>query len=105
MQTDLIIVTEYCNKSNVEPSFLSMLEEDGLIQIQVIEQEQYLLASQLSDIERFSRLHYDLAINVAGIDVINQLQQQMKELRKEIEYLKSRLSTFPANDWDNIEEF
>ena len=31
METDLIIVREYCQKSHVDPSFIVSLEEDGLI--------------------------------------------------------------------------
>lgn len=33
METDLIIVREYCQKSHVDPSFILSLEEDGLIDI------------------------------------------------------------------------
>ena len=42
MQTDLIIVSEYCNKCHIEPSFILMLEEDGLIEIQEMNKEKYL---------------------------------------------------------------
>jgi hypothetical protein len=31
MQTELIIVSEYCQKCHIEPSFIEMLEEGGLI--------------------------------------------------------------------------
>ncbi len=34
MQTaDLIIINDYCKKSHIEPSFLEMLQQDGLIEI------------------------------------------------------------------------
>ena len=39
MQTDLIIVSEYCNKCHIEPSFILMLEEDGLIEMQEMNKE------------------------------------------------------------------
>ena len=31
MQTELIIVSEYCHKCHIEPSFIDLLEEGGLI--------------------------------------------------------------------------
>ena len=33
MQTELIIVSEYCHKCHIEPSFIEMLEEGGLINV------------------------------------------------------------------------
>ena len=55
METDLIIVREYCQKSHVDPSFIVSLEEDGLIDIRVVDGERYLLESQLQDLERLAR--------------------------------------------------
>ena len=39
MQTDLIIVNEYCRICHIEPSFIFRLEEGGLIEIRIIEGE------------------------------------------------------------------
>ena len=33
MQNELIIVSEYCDKCHIEPSFIEMLQEIGLIDI------------------------------------------------------------------------
>ena len=33
MQTELIIVSEYCHKCHIEPSFIELLEEGGLINV------------------------------------------------------------------------
>ena len=56
MQTDLIIVNEYCRICHIEPSFIFRLEEGGLIEIRIIEGEKYLQAEQLHDIERYTRI-------------------------------------------------
>ena len=55
METDLIIVREYCQKSHVDPSFIVSLEEDGLIDIREVDGERYLLESQLRDLGGFVR--------------------------------------------------
>ncbi len=88
METDLIIVREYCRKSHVDPSFIVSLEEDGLIDIQVVEGERYLLVSQLQDLERFIRWHEDLAVNIEGIGVIHELMGRMHEMQQEINQLR-----------------
>ena len=49
MQTDLIIVSEYCRICHIEPSFLYLLQKGGLIEIDTVEGESYLPASQLYD--------------------------------------------------------
>ena len=36
MQTDLIIVSEYCRICHIEPSFLYLLQKGGLIEIDTI---------------------------------------------------------------------
>ena len=56
MQTELIIVSEYCHKCHIEPSFIDLLEEGGLIEVRTEGGEHYLLASQLPDVERYSRM-------------------------------------------------
>ena len=52
MQTELIIVSEYCHKCHIEPSFIEMLEEGGLINVHTEGGEHYLLLSELPNVER-----------------------------------------------------
>ena len=91
MQTDLIIVNEYCRICQIEPSFIFRLEEGGLIEIRIIEGEKYLQAEQLHDIERYTRMYYDLSINFEGIDAIHHLLARMEEMQREIHSLRGRL--------------
>jgi len=94
METDLIIVSEYCEKSHIEPSFIALLETEGLITTRMIEGIRYLLSSQLCDVERYSRMYYDLSINVEGIDAIQHLLKRMESLQKEVSLLRNRLSFY-----------
>ena len=94
MQNELIIVSEYCNKCHIEPTFIDRLQEGGLIAIQTENGERFLLFSQLPDVERYSRMYYDLSINMEGIDAIHHLLERMEEMQKEIHSLRSRLKVF-----------
>ena len=98
MQTDLIIIREYCRICHIEPSFLFMLEKGGLIEISIIEGEQYLYASQLYDVERYTRMYYDLSINVEGIDAIHHLLDKIKSMQQEINLLKSKLQLYEKSE-------
>ena len=66
MQNELIIVSEYCDKCHIEPSFIEMLQEIGLIDIRTEGGERCLQFAQLPDVERYSRMYYDLSINIEG---------------------------------------
>ncbi len=91
MRTDLIIISEYCQKSNTDPTFLISLEENGLIEIRTINGEQYLLTSQLRELEQYSHLYYDLSINIEGIDAIRHMLKRMERLQHELNQLRRQL--------------
>lgn len=99
MRTDFIIVKEYCQKTNMDPAFFISLEEVGLITVYIEEGEKYFSASQLADLEKYSRMYYDLSINIEGIDAIRHLLKQIEELQHEIETLRQgATSRSPAGD-------
>ncbi|WP_080903818.1 chaperone modulator CbpM [Parabacteroides sp. Marseille-P3160] len=98
MQTDLIIVSEYCRQSEIEPSFVSLLEEYGLIELNEVDGEQYLPTSQLNEVEKYTRMYYDLSINIEGIDAIHHLLSRIDELQHEITTLRNRLRLFDGDE-------
>ena len=103
MQTELIIVSEYCHKCHIEPSFIDLLEEGGLIEVRTESGEHYLLLSELPNVERYSRMYYDLSINMEGIDAIHHLLERMEIMRREISSLRNQLIVFKREgimeDW------
>ena len=95
MQNELIIVSEYCRKCHIEPSFIDLLQEGGLIEdIRTEGGERCLQFAQLPDVERYSRMYYDLSINIEGIDAIHHLLQRMEEMQNELHELRSQLRLF-----------
>ena len=103
MQTDLIIVSEYCRICHIEPSFLYLLQKGGLIEIDTVEGESYLPASQLYDVERYTRMYYDLAINFEGIDAIHHLLNRIESMQQQIGHLKKMLHVYEAKDFEENE--
>ena len=98
MQTDkLISVNDVCINHNIEISFISSLQQNGLLEITTIKETGFIVAEQLQQLEKFIRLYYELDINLEGIDTITHLLQRIKFLQDEIITLKNRLS-FYEND-------
>jgi chaperone modulatory protein CbpM len=91
METELITINDYCIKYAVEPSFIGALEDSGLIVLTVIDNDKYIHYKQLVEMERFIHFHYELQINIEGIEAIMGLLQKIKRLQHEIEVLKSQV--------------
>ncbi len=68
---------------NIEITFFDSLEEAGLLQIETENEIKYLQYDELSTFEKFTNWHYDLEVNLAGLEVINHLLNKIEELRQE----------------------
>lgn len=98
MKSDLIIIKEYCIQSRIEPDFIFQLENEGLIEISEIDNEQYINIAQLNALERYARWHYELSVNVEGIDVMQNMLTKIKELQSEVQHLKEYMKLLDITD-------
>ncbi len=94
MDDRYISIIEFCNCHQLEYSFINSLTEHGLIHTVVIEEDEYIEREHLRDLERIMRLHYDLEINLEGIDAINHLLERVSRLQDEVRILQNRLRRF-----------
>jgi len=94
----LISAIEFCTNHEIEISFISSLNESGLIEIIRIEETEYIDESQLVQLERIVRFYYDLGLNLEGIETINHLLDRMNDLHGEIINLKNRLRLYESNE-------
>jgi hypothetical protein len=78
----------------VEPSFLETLESHGLISIGQKENQRFILKEEIAELEKFSRMYYELSINVAGIDALKNLLEKITQLQREAAILRARLSIY-----------
>jgi len=99
MQTDyLIAVDKFCANHNIEISFISSLQQNGLIEITTVKEEEYIDPDQLLLLEKIVRLYYELDINIEGIETINYLLQRIENMHNEIIRLRNQLLLYELND-------
>lgn len=93
METDnLILLEKCCSTLEVEYSFVNNLNESGLIEIIVIENEKFISNEHLKKLERAIQFYYGLNINIEGIDVIHNLLSQIDDLKEELRIVKNKLN-------------
>lgn len=91
---NLIQIKQFCLYHEIEDTFISNLNNYGLIEIVVLEEEQYLQPEQLPSIEKMIRMHYDLKINLEGIDAITHLLNKIEVLQKNLTATQNKLRLF-----------
>ena len=91
---ELILVETFCTHHHVEISFISSLEESGLLEITRKEDVLYIPEVSVKAVEQFVRLHNDLNINLEGIEAITHLLHQLEQKETEISQLRNRLRFF-----------
>ena len=83
-----ISIEQCCVYYNIEVSFLHKLDEHGLIELSRSDEMIYIDFEQLSDLEKYMHLHYELEINLEGLETIKHLLNQVDQLQKEVNRLK-----------------
>ncbi len=94
---DMIPVTEFCVHHKIELSFIHSLEQHGMIETVVIEENIFLPLSQLDRLEKIVRLHFELDINLEGIETINHLLQRITNMQEQIVGLSNRLRAWESD--------
>lgn len=77
---------------NIEITFFDELADSGLLNIQTENEIRYLMYEDLPNFERFTNWHYDLDINLPGLEVIHDMLKKLEDLRQKNRELMNRLS-------------
>ncbi|MCH4822631.1 chaperone modulator CbpM [Gramella lutea] len=91
---DLIPAEEICVRYKVERQFVSSLYESGIIEIERVEEIEYIHCDHLANFERMMRLHKELDINLEGLEAISHLLEQIENLQKDNLQLRNRLRLY-----------
>lgn len=91
---EIIPLETFCSYYQVERTFVETLESHGLISISYREEQRFILMEEIAELEKYSRMYYDLNINVPGIDALKHMLEKIKLLQEEAESLKARLRIY-----------
>lgn len=94
---NIISVDQFCQHYGIDVSFINSLIDHGLTEITVVENTPYISGNRIKDLERMIRLHYDLEINMEGIEAISHLLERMDILQKELSVFKNRLLFYESH--------
>jgi len=92
----LIAINEFCVNHNIEISFVSSLQQTGLIEITTIKETEFIDADQLRQLEKIVSFYYELDINLEGIETITHLLQRINAMQNEIIALRNRLRLYES---------
>ncbi|MEZ0542896.1 chaperone modulator CbpM [Fibrella arboris] len=92
MLTDALIPAhDFCVHHQIEITVLHELAQHDLIDIVRVEQAIYVPPHQLARLEKLVRLHRDLAIHPADLDIVANLLEQVEHLQGQLTTLQNRL--------------
>ncbi|WP_010227498.1 chaperone modulator CbpM [Gillisia marina] len=95
MNLDKLIATEeLCERYSVEHTFIRSLNNSGLLEVITVEKREYVHCDKMADFEKMLRLHYDLEINLEGLEAIKHLLEKLNDLKKENLALRNRLEIY-----------
>lgn len=88
---DKLTIEECSQHYNIAASFIFDLDDHGLIVLTREEQVTYVHYDQLPLLEKYMRLHFDLQINMEGLEAISHLLNRVQLLQATIRQLGGQL--------------
>ncbi|MDO6596141.1 chaperone modulator CbpM [Oceanihabitans sp. 2_MG-2023] len=92
--TDLISINTFCSHYKVPTTFIHDLKEYELIEIVVLNNDHFIKTTQIIEVEKLIRLHFDLHINLEGLDAVYHLLQRVENMQNKITSLQNTLRLY-----------
>ena len=93
----LIAANDFCVYHNVEYTFITSLQEAGLVEITIVDETICIPEGELQKLEKMIRLHNELEINLPGIEAITHLLDRVEQLQEDARTLKNRLRMYESD--------
>lgn len=95
MSTEQLIAIElYCRHEELDITFVQALTDRGLIQVVVQQERGYIAPEQVLRLEQLTRMHYDLDINLEGLEAVSHLLERVEHMQLEMRLLQQRLRVY-----------
>lgn len=91
---DLIPMESYCQHEELDITFVRALTDRGLIEVVVLEERTYIAPADVVRLERLARMHYELDINLEGLEAISHLLERVERMQREMRGMEERLRLY-----------
>lgn len=91
---NLVLVAQVCTHYQVEVSFVETLHSYGLLPLVEQPDGKYLPSDALTELEKMMHLHYELGINMEGLDAIGNLLRQIADLQHALQLAENKLQRY-----------
>ncbi|WGH76025.1 chaperone modulator CbpM [Tenacibaculum tangerinum] len=91
---ELISIQKVMVHHHLDEQFIESVESFQLLEFVVKDSNKYVYTEQLPVLEKIIRLHYDLEVNMQGIDVINNMLDRMDAMHTTIQQLENKLKRY-----------
>ncbi|MFL0354207.1 chaperone modulator CbpM [Xanthomarina sp. GH4-25] len=91
---NLIPIQDFCSIYKVPETFIASLYEYELIEITTTENTQSVSVTQIKNIEKLIRFHFEMDINLEGIHAISNLLDKVETLQEEIKKLHNKIDFY-----------
>lgn len=91
---NMIGLNEFCSSHEIEISFVRTLEDQGLMEIIIVDQALCITEDELPRLEKLVRLHHDLNINPEGMGAVEHLLERIEDMQQEITSLRNQLNFY-----------
>jgi len=88
MERTWIKIYDVCTSHKIEIQFIRDLSYSGLIQLITEKDIEFIDEEQLLLLEQFASWHYELELNMQGIEVASHLLSKIQQLQSEIQLMK-----------------
>ena len=93
MENNETIAAEVCcSYYNIELSFVQLLDEHGLINLSRADDKVFISHDELPNLEKYMHLHYELNINLEGLEAISHLLERIRDLQRQMVLLQNKVS-------------
>ena len=89
-----IAVQQFCTYYNISESFIYSLSNYKLIELVEIDSGKHIYFEDIGRIEKLIRIHFELNVNYEGLDIINNLLNEINTLQDEIINLRNRMNFY-----------
>ncbi len=86
---EMIDADTLCTSYRIPLAFLHSLHEHGLLTGNTVDDKMFIEADQLPQLEKIIHLHYELDINIEGIEAIFHLLNRVHELQRQVVTLRN----------------